>query len=88
MIERVLISEKNHAGDVIKAYGYFDFAALPRLGERIVVGNQLGGLDILRVDYVEHSPVMTEPDTYAERQAKQQKGRRVTVFVQAIDVVF
>ena len=87
MIERVLVSERNHAGSVIKAYGYFDFAALPRSGERIVVGNQLGGLDILRVDSVEHIPVMTKPDSYAERQAKQE-GPRVTVFVQAVDVVF
>ena len=38
-------------------YGNFNFGHMPSPGDRIVIGNSQGSLDILRVLWIEHHPV-------------------------------
>jgi hypothetical protein len=86
MILNVLVTEKVNGKD-FNPYGYFDFSVLPRIGERIVLG-KYGGLHILEVINVEHSPVMTEPDTKVAKFAKEEEGPKITLFVRLVDTVF
>ena len=56
MIEASVRGEKEGSG-----YGAFKFVALPSPGDRLIVGNSMGGNDILTVLYVEHTPAKTNP---------------------------
>jgi len=52
------IHEVLHDGG-ISSRGDHEFVQLPSAGDRIVLPNARGALDIMRVLYVEHSPVAT-----------------------------
>jgi hypothetical protein len=69
------------SGQKTRGRGDHEFAALPRKGDRIVLWNGRGGLDILVVSYVEHSPVKAEPDTEISR-VKHEIGPSVTVVIE------
>ncbi len=56
MIEAIVHGETEGSG-----YGTFRFVTLPNPGDRLVIGNGGGGLDILSVLYVEHHPVKLPP---------------------------
>jgi hypothetical protein len=59
--------------------GEYEFLQLPAPGDRIVIGNAHGALDILRVLYVEHSPVAIPRSPMARPDA------RASVFVEWLD---
>lgn len=85
MITNVTVTEKVSEKN-FNSYGRFDFSVLPRIGEKIVLGKH-GGLHILEVINVEHSPVMTEPGTKVEKYAKEQEGPKITLFVKLTETV-
>ena len=52
MFEAALVGDERGSG-----FGTFKFEHLPSPGDRIVIGNVIGSLDILRVRWIEHHPV-------------------------------
>jgi hypothetical protein len=64
-----------------KARGNYDFVALPRTGDRMVVDDGLGGFAVFNVLYVEHDPVDIHPSTAVGEWRKEQ-GPSATVVVE------
>ena len=60
MFEAVIVGEREGSG-----YGTYKFEHLPRHGDRIVVSNNGGPLEILRVLWVTHYPVKVPRSEWA-----------------------
>jgi len=60
MFEAQIVGTEDASG-----YGNYKFDHLPSHGDRIVIGNNRGSLDTLRVLWVEHHPVKIPASEYA-----------------------
>lgn len=56
MIICIPIIEVLH-NDELKGRGEFEFSFIPTSGDQIVIPSGMGDLDIMKVLYVEHSPI-------------------------------
>lgn len=61
---RAMVKEVARDGSVT-GRGEFGFVQLPAPGDRVVVGNNRGGLDILAVHYVEYHAKSESPTSLA-----------------------
>lgn len=52
--------------DEIKGRGEFEFSHIPAIGDQIIIPSGMGGLDIMKVLYVEHTPVSLPRKFYNE----------------------
>jgi phage protein D len=50
-------------------HGDYQFLQLPLAGDQILLATGWGGRDVVEVAYVEHRPIMREPDTTNDRVA-------------------
>jgi len=64
-----------------RALGTYDFVALPRTGDRIVLDDGLGGFAVFHVLHVEHNPVDIHPST-AVGEWRKERGPSATVVVE------
>ena len=69
-----LVQRDRHGRE--KARGDYDFLALPRSGDRLVLNDGLGGLAVFNVLYVEHDPVDIRPSTAVGNGAKSKVRQR------------
>jgi hypothetical protein len=65
-----------------KSRGEFEFNAIPASGDRIVIPSGMGGLDIMKVVYIEHSPILLPKKFYNE-----EKVSSTRIFVEIVDDV-
>lgn len=67
MIRAHVVEQRSDEKTAVR--GEFEFIQLPAPGDRIVIGNVRGGIDIMQVLYVEHHPVAIPPSKSARKDA-------------------
>lgn len=78
MISEIEVCEILDDGSA-KSYGFFDFAELPRAGDRLMVGNSAGFLDCVEVKWAEHRPLGTNPPSEVGRLFKEANQPKVKI---------
>lgn len=66
--------------DGIKGRGEYEFCSVPAIGDRIVIPSGMGELDIMRVLFVEHSPVSLPKSRLTE-----EKVPSITLYVEFLE---
>ncbi len=70
MITGIIIVEITRDGNR-SPLGRHTFVSMPLAGNRIVLGNKIGGLAAYDVTRIEHYPSKTDPETTAENYRKE-----------------
>lgn len=72
-----------------RSFGLYEFAALPRVGEQVVIWPREGKF-IATVEYVEHRPCALPRDGDEEtiaRQIERKSGPKITLYVKVTEYI-